>query len=254
MNIEYYLADPAGNITALVTSPVLHGDYKTVAKVIMERQKSVEQVGFVTFSEKAVHLNMSGDEFCGNAAMSAAALYGALSGKSGRFQTGVYVFGTANPVKTAVTVKEGYFACECEIEKPKSLSEVTFCAQGGQYRFPIVHFEGISHIVADSSLSENAAAGAIKDIAGKLGVKALGIMILSGDKTRMKPIVYVPGVDTLFYENSCASGTCAAAAVLCRAGEKITLKQPGGEISAENADNIRLFSKVKISKLCSEEL
>ena len=254
MNIEYYLADPAGNITALVTSSVPREQYKSVAKKIMASQKRVEQVGFVSFGEKRVELNMSGDEFCGNAAMSAAALYGALNGKSGAFEAAVNVFGTEKPVKTSVAVKDGYFDCECEIEKPKAVSEVAFCAAGREYRFPIVHFDGISHILADGSLSAASAGDVIKNVAESLGVKALGIMIINDDKTRMKPIVYVPGVDTLFYENSCASGSCAAAAVLCKSGEKIVLKQPGGEICAENANNIHLLCKVKISERYSEEI
>ncbi|MBR5922839.1 MAG: hypothetical protein IKZ59_03485 [Clostridia bacterium] len=253
MNIEYYIADPAGNITALVTSDVSRDLYKSVSGKIMEKRKNVEQVGFTDFRAGAAKLNMSGDEFCGNAAMSAAALYGVLTGKSGSFETEIKVSGAAKPVKTAVREKDGFFECRCEIERPEKISETVFSVSGREYRFPLVSFEGISHIVADGSLSEADAESVIKKLAGKLKVKALGIMIVS-DKTGMRPIVYVPGVNTLFYENSCASGSCAVASVLCGPGEEAVLKQPGGEIRVRNAEKLELFGKIKLSKCYSEEL
>ena len=53
MNIKYYLADPAGNITALVISAVPKSNYKSVAKKIMQKHNDVEQVGFVTYANQS---------------------------------------------------------------------------------------------------------------------------------------------------------------------------------------------------------
>ena len=105
MNIKYYIADPTGNITALVlTDKSL--DYKLVSQKIMQENSSVEQVGFVDFSGGQTRLKMSGSEFCGNATMSAAALYYELSGRKSSFETEVSVFGTDKPVKVNVTEKD----------------------------------------------------------------------------------------------------------------------------------------------------
>ncbi len=51
----------------------------------------------------------------------------------------------------------------------------------------------------------------------------------------MTPLVYVPGAGTLCWENSCASGTTAAAAWLARDSAEpfsVSLRQPGGVLEA----------------------
>ena len=81
--------DPTGNITALVESPVEPEAQSAAAAEIMRRRPEVEQVGFVRLppdESEAVALRMAGGEVCGNAAMSAAALFllrrgGAASGE-----------------------------------------------------------------------------------------------------------------------------------------------------------------------------
>ena len=45
MKISFTIADPTGNITALVTSPVAHDRRAAVVRALMTR--NVEQVGFV---------------------------------------------------------------------------------------------------------------------------------------------------------------------------------------------------------------
>ena len=78
--LRYCILDPTGNITALAESPVAHGDQPAAAEAIMRRHPEVEQVGFVRFGADAAgglagELRMAGGEFCGNASMSAAALF-----------------------------------------------------------------------------------------------------------------------------------------------------------------------------------
>jgi diaminopimelate epimerase len=77
--IKYCIFDPTGNITALVETGVEEARQPEVASLIMSRHPDVEQIGFVCFSEQNgdadVSLRMAGGEFCGNATMSAAALF-----------------------------------------------------------------------------------------------------------------------------------------------------------------------------------
>ena len=247
MKIEYYLADPAGNITALVICPPVP-DLKMTARKIMEENRSVEQVGFADFSGDDIKLRMSGDEFCGNATMSVAALKHLISGKSGELNTAVSVFGTPEPIKVNVNLKDGYYNCRCAVGKPEKTDNIRFTAGDKEYDFPIVSFSGITHIVADDTLGEQAAAEVIRGLADRLSVKALGIMMLSSDKKHLKPLVYVKSTDTLFFENSCASGSCAVAAVVCPAGEKTELIQPGGIIGVKNSDGFLLYGQIKIGE------
>jgi diaminopimelate epimerase len=77
--MRYSLFDPTGNITALVERETEPERQPEIASDIMRRRPEVEQVGFVRFDtadpEVQAELRMAGGEFCGNACMSAAALY-----------------------------------------------------------------------------------------------------------------------------------------------------------------------------------
>ena len=73
--VSYTLLDPTGNLTLLVTSPVPEPAQPETARRLMELEPATEQVGFVSFRPEGVRLRMAGGEFCGNASLSAAALY-----------------------------------------------------------------------------------------------------------------------------------------------------------------------------------
>jgi diaminopimelate epimerase len=58
-------------------------------------------------------------------------------------------------------------------------------------------------------------------------------MFLDLAQSSMTPLVYVPAAGTLFWENSCASGTTACGAyVAARSGRAVSmsLRQPGGSL------------------------
>ena len=65
MDLCYILADPSGNTTAFVLSPVPPHQYGPVARAVMERLKA-EQVAFLHDGR----MDMMGGEFCGNASRS----------------------------------------------------------------------------------------------------------------------------------------------------------------------------------------
>ena len=104
--------------------------------------------------------------------------------------------------------------------------------------------EGISHIVIEpgspfwSLLRDRSAAEeAVRNWCQELGADGLGLMFLDASGARLTPLVYVPGSGTVFWENSCASGTSAAGMVLAaRAGEKVALSltEPGGVLRVES--------------------
>lgn len=254
MNTEYYILNPAGNITALVTSKTEKTDYKTIAAWIFERNPEVEQAGFVKFGVNTVKLNMSGDEFCGNAAMSAAVLYYSLGGLSGAEKISVAVFPEGIPVSVNVKKSGGTFCCEGIFCSPNTVKRCSFVADGREYTFPLVCFKGIMHIVADRTLSKTAAEKVIKNLAADLNTPALGIMIFDESTGVLLPIVYVSAVDTLFCENSCASGCCAVASVLPEFGKTTDIVQKGGIISARrDGGKVFLKTNIEIVKKCVEE-
>lgn len=254
MKREYCIIDPAGNITALVTTPAEHKSYKTVAARIMSGNPQVEQVGFVKFGEKSAELNMSGDEFCGNAVMCAAALYCSVKGEDkGIIPVTVLPFGKT--LSVAAEGKDGGFVCECEFAGPQTVSDCSFRAEGREYKFPLVCFDGIMHIVADNSLGEAGAEEVIRRLAKRLKAQALGIMIYDSVNKSLLPVVYVSALDTLVLERSCASGSCAVAAVLPGFENAVQISEPGGVITAKRTkEGINLKTRIKITKKLVEEI
>ena len=82
MNAEYYVLDPTGNITILVSTPVPQDLQVRVASVLMEREAAAEQVGFLSEGRDCdLSLRMAGGEFCGNASMCAAVIAAMRKGK-----------------------------------------------------------------------------------------------------------------------------------------------------------------------------
>ena len=77
---RYCLLDPTGNITILAGLPVgpeQRNDLPGIAASLMEKEPSAEQVGFLGPGDGNcdLSLTMAGGEFCGNATMSAAAVF-----------------------------------------------------------------------------------------------------------------------------------------------------------------------------------
>lgn len=85
-NLDLYILNPGGNITALVEwIPINRSARKTINDKIMKVFPKVEQVGFLDRS--IPRLEMAGGEFCGNATRCAAYLL--LGGKLGKISLNV---------------------------------------------------------------------------------------------------------------------------------------------------------------------
>ena len=72
MRIKVRVADPAGNITVFVTTPVEREKYPAIARQLLAREElKGEQVGFIEKTDQGdFRMEMMGGEFCGNASRS----------------------------------------------------------------------------------------------------------------------------------------------------------------------------------------
>ena len=72
MKVKIRVADPAGNITIFVMTPLERSQYAEAANQLLEQKKyKAEEVGFVEEKEDGtLHMQMMGGEFCGNATRS----------------------------------------------------------------------------------------------------------------------------------------------------------------------------------------
>ena len=237
MNYDYVVADPTGNITVLVKTPVPAKLQPAVAAEIMEQEKGVEQVGFIYDAEDAdIGLRMAGGEFCGNATLSAGALFACNRGEAS-CEIAVRVSGAELPLKVqAEKTCAREYSCSVLLPKPLSIKEQNFNLDGVDCRLPVVDMGGIKHIIVTDTYEGIDFGKAAVSLCSELGAKALGIMQLDRDAMTLRPLVYVPESGTLFYENSCASGSCAAAAYLSQIEEKCgeyAFRQPGGTLRVD---------------------
>ena len=244
--LRYSIFDPTGNITALVESPVPVAGQPRVAAEIMTLHQAVEQVGFVSRSDVDgvdLELRMAGGEFCGNASLSAAALFCLHEGDR---PVVLQVSGAERPV--AVTLRregDGFLGCMV-MPRAAGIQCETFAFGSVQAELPLVRSKGISHLVIEPSSPFYAllnrredAEGAVKRWCEQLGADGLGLMFLSGEKDawHLTPLVYVPGSDTVFWENSCASGSAAVGMLLAsRHSEtvELALEEPGGTLRVKS--------------------
>lgn len=255
-DLEYRVFDPTGNITALVETQVEPADQPAAASWIMEQNPDVEQVGFVTFAaagagapaaDVPVSLRMAGGEFCGNATMCSAALYMIANDMPGEANVKVRVSGTKEPLDVRL-VRRDAVSFDASVTMPPAVGIDELKLSDGMLpgndvlRLPVVRMEGIAHVIIepdsgffglkdDSALAETL----LRGWCGVLGAECLGMMFLDEGKgvRALTPLVYVPGADTMFWENSCASGSAAAGMYLAAKEGKpvdVTFSEPAGSL------------------------
>lgn len=228
MRIRYVPADPAGNLTALVLTPVPAGERAALAAQLMAAcPESFEQVGYVDEASLLTglpRLDMMGGEFCGNAAR-AFGLYAALRRGLGETALRVSVSGAREPVSVSLSPERG----EAFAAMPLPLGTEWIAVQGRSV--PVVHMEGIAHAVLLHTEPSEALAGAV--LAAMPPEDARGVLFARGG--RMTPLVCVPAAGTRVWESSCGSGSVALAVLLAeQAGRDgmcdFAFDEPGGRL------------------------
>ncbi len=243
--MKYSIWNPTGNITALVESDIDKVQQPSVAAALMERHPQVEQVGFVQFNKDdlQVCLQMAGGEFCGNAAMSAAALYLLRTDHSSEAPQNVRigVSGALTPLEVNLIETDAKtYSASLQTPWSASVDYKQFCFQEQRGSLPVVDLGGIIQVIIDPDSvfwymlkHSSDAERAIRQWCSELSAPGLGFMFLDqrDDFFDMTPLVYVPGAGTVFWENSCASGStavCMYYASETGTGVKMVLRQPGG--------------------------
>lgn len=217
-------------------------------------------------------LRMAGGEFCGNASMCAAALClirqretaASDDNASGRIR--VRVSGAADPVDVRLkALSDVSFTARVTMPPCLSIENRNFAAGDVTGDLPVVRMEGISHVIIGEtseffSLRSEAPAAedAVRKWCRELEADGLGLMFLESTAIRetcgrnedgaatatLTPLVYIPGSGTVFWENSCASGSAAAGMYLAAqaAGEATfgpdsvtaVFREPGGTLRVES--------------------
>ena len=198
MIVRYIPADPAGNLTAIVLSPVAPQARAAVAARMMARcPEGFEQVGFAeedSLTGEFPRLCMMGGEFCGNAARAFACYAAGVRGR-GETRLSVAISGARNPVPVEIEPASG--RAYAQMPLPCALDRL--CADGRD--IPLVRMEGIDHALLLNEAPSPELAERV--LAVMPGQDAQGVLFVQGG--RMTPLVYVPATDTRVWESSCGS-------------------------------------------------
>ena len=219
-------ADPAGNITLFVLTPVEKAECAAVAaKLLAIEALKAEQVGFIFPNG---HMEMEAGEFCGNATR-AYGMYIAQQ-KGGLSSVRLRVSGCDHAVTAQVDLKSG--TARAEMPCPRSVKRVTVNGHEGT----LVDLTGIAHFVVEGvEPSEGFFRAAESIFSGIAGLDACGVIFLDAEKRSMIPLVKVIETGSLVWEGSCGSGTLASAIALSRGCDgdfSVALRQPAGTVYA----------------------
>ncbi len=224
MRVQVRYLNPAGNITAVVLSPVSPELRPALSRAIMTEGRA-EQVGFSALPRLGgdCRIEMMGGEFCGNAVRS----YGYLQAEgTERKRLLVEISGVAAPVP--VTIDAAHRSAFADMPLPLGIDWITVWGK----RYPLIQCQGICHMLALEQAPDPAFLKAARPALSRLEQEAWGVMFLSGE--RLTPAVYVKSTDSLVWESSCGSGSVAAAWCLAEENpvqDRFQFREPGGEIS-----------------------
>jgi len=237
------VAYPSGNTTAVVFDQRLLDDRKPLNVLLasaISRQlpeaPEVEQCCFVTLpqgSSAIARMEMFGGEFCANAARSVVWLVTGGNDYAGSLE----VSGISKPLRFEVVA--GSVQLEMPLSKQATIAEPV--NEG-----VLVRLEGISHIVVTDQamrcqrtprmLLLELLANAAYDLPNQ---PAVGVTYYHPQSFTADFCVWVRGVDTIFDETACGSGTSAIGIALASTAQQsiqTDVIQPSGETILTSAD------------------
>ncbi|WP_397330898.1 diaminopimelate epimerase [Paenibacillus sp. JSM ZJ436] len=244
MEVKFIKTNPTQNMTILVESRHGREDYGQVAQRMMSYDHVfAEQVGFIEQAEGQeawARLQMMSGEFCGNAAMSLAAVmawkWNLPLGRS--LDIPLEVSGADQLLSCRVTADAapGY-TCRLELPPPLSIEPSVLLLRESALTISaaLVRYPGICHAILEVAPGEvnlrSIAEQAVQSLAAICDEQAVGIMLYCPDTQEMEPLVYIPAANSLVWERGCGSGAAAVGAWLARQQQRhihTQIKQPGG--------------------------
>lgn len=190
--LDYFIADPAGNTTILVVSPVNRTDYQRIAQLLLEHHPEAEQVGYIVSPQSCLEpapdageynevqkkaqeaaaaaakaglprMEMCGLEFCGNASR-AFGYYAALQQDPPLEEIEICVSGCDYPLHVWIDADNDFDRIGMPV--PEGVEEISIPLKDGVGQVcgiaeetiegRLVHMDGISHLVITSVPSARA--------------------------------------------------------------------------------------------------
>ena len=244
MEVNFAKMSPTQNMTILVESPVPREHHQQVASQLMAYDGVFgEQVGFVEKPQNQAawaRLQMMGGEFCGNAAMSLAALLALDRGtpRGQGLEVPLEISGAEGLLAVEVVLQDEGARCSVEMPLPEGIEDLVLPLDGKDYPVAVVTFTGITHLIVktESVAGDKAAFAdlAVTEWRKRFPAEALGIILYDWVRRSITPLVYVNSTMSRVWERGCGSGTAAVGswlAVTAAGMIAADISQPGGIIS-----------------------
>lgn len=237
--IEFSKYNPSGNMTILVHSKHDASEYASIANQLMAATHvCCEQVGFIESTQNDdgndFQLVMSGNEFCGNATMSYIHhLQESHLLKDQQFK--VKVSGCSDLVQCAIHDCQYY-----EVQMPQAHRVVPTTINMGNHSWKAIEiiYETYVHYVIPvkqvTTEIQHLVEAFVREQQWSHKYKTVGMMLFDEQRQFLQPLIYIPEIQSLIWENSCGSGT-ASIGVFNNyqrndACKDFTVHQPGGSI------------------------
>lgn len=253
MKLHFVKVNPVENMTIFVLDQIPRKEHISISNKLMDYSNlHAEQVGFIEASmdnTATIRLQMMGGEFCGNATRSLAAFmvhsnYPQVEKSGENFLVPLEVSGMKDIINCQVRKLPGEnkYLSKIEMPLPLSVKEIEVPYDGHSIESIKVDLPGITHFIVDANKvnDKDKFYEIIKENMKDEEYDAFGIMYYDYNNKFMEPLVYVKATDSLFWERSCASGTCAfgcAQAFIYKKNVDEDVLQPGGSLKVNVAYN-----------------
>lgn len=125
-----------------------------------------------------------------------------------------------------------------------------FSVRAGDLALPAVRFPGVSHVIAPAgAVSRVDAAELLRRWSRTLPDPAVGLLFWNGDALSFDPLILDGASGAAVWRQSCGSAAAAVGAYLAgRAGETVSLKQPGGIMAVTRADALTVTATAEVGR------
>lgn len=212
--VEFSKYNPSGNMTILVHSKHHPEEYASIANQLMATTHvCCEQVGFIESSDYTngdqFHLVMSGNEFCGNATMSYIHyLQEHQLLESEQFQ--LKISGCSQTVSCTVHNQQYY---EVGMPQVQSIVPRQLIIAGQPYdALELIYETYIHYVIQTQETTMNfkyQVEQFVREQQWHTTFKTIGIMLFDSRQHFLMPLIYIPEVQSLIWENSCGSGAAS---------------------------------------------
>ncbi|ARJ51998.1 diaminopimelate epimerase [Staphylococcus lutrae] len=237
--VHFSKFNPSGNMTVLVDSQHDPSEYAPLAQQLMQTSHvGCEQVGFIERADGDVphRLVMSGQEFCGNGTL-AFIHYLKTRNLLTSSSVALNVSGLNDPVQCVVHEETNEY--ETSLPRPIHMEARRYCIDDVVFEGLEIQYDTYQHFVCPITVWSDALATSmetfVRETQWPAHLTAIGIMLYDVLHARLYPLIYIPQVDSVIWEQSCGSGTGSVGVYEAyRQGVEQVEKeivQPGGVLS-----------------------